>query len=106
MEENDPADPKLYRTYWTLCLGDILLHLEYEPTAENKLILHDFHKRVLGYESISNRSQEVVSKFIAEVTIFWADRGIFVRTSGKQPLGIEMMDLFDIYKGKRIWDLL
>lgn len=104
--ENDSDRVRLYRLYWKLCLGDVLLHLEYEPTTENKLTLHEFHKRVLGYETISNRSLEVLSRFIAEVTVFWADRGIFVRTSGKQPLGIENMDLFDIYKGKRIWDLL
>ena len=105
--ENDPADPLLYRVYWTLCLGDILFHLGYPPTAENKIAVHEFHKRVLGYETIADRSQEVVSRFIAEVCVFWSvEQGIFVRTSGRQPLWIEKMDLSETYKGKKIWDLL
>jgi hypothetical protein len=96
--QNESADPKLYRVYWRLCLSDILFHLGYEPTTENKLILHEFHKRVLGYKTTANRSQEVVSRFIAEVCVFWADQGIFVRTSKKQPLWIELMDLHDVWK--------
>jgi len=102
----DIADPHLYRLYWKLCLSDILFHLGYEATKENKLMLHEFHKRVLGYKTTSKRSQEAVSAFIRDVTIFWAERGIFVRTSGRQPLWIEKMGLSDIYKGKMIWDLL
>lgn len=94
------ADPILYRTYWGLCLEDILFHLGFTATIQAKELLHEFHKRVLGYESTANRSHEVVSRFIAEVCIFWAERGIFVRTSKKQPLYIEMMDLADI------WDIL
>jgi hypothetical protein len=90
------ADPLLYRTYWTLCLGDILFYLGYEPTKEAKLLLHEFHKRVLGYDSTANRTQEVVSRFIQDVCIFWAERGIFVRTSGKQPMYIELMDFKDV----------
>ena len=93
---NEFADPLLYRTYWTLCLGDILFYLGYEPTKEAKLLLHEFHKRVLGYDSTANRTQEVVSRFIQDVCIFWAERGIFVRTSGRQPLYIELMDFKDV----------
>lgn len=95
---SDIADPVLYRTYWKLCLSDIIVGLGFEPTKENKEILHDFHKRVLGYESTANRSHEVMSRFITEVTIFWAERGIFVRTSRKQPRYIELMGLSDIVK--------
>jgi hypothetical protein len=106
MEGSDSDRIKLYKLYWSLCLTDILYYLGYEPTTENKLVLHEFHKRVLGYKTISDRPIDVLSRFIAEMTIFWAEHGIFVRTSGKQPVGIQDMDLFDIYKGKRIWDLL
>ncbi len=94
--KDDIADPLLYRTYWTLCLGDILYYLEQEPTKEAKELLHAFHKRVLGYDSTAGRSHEVVSRFITDVTIFWATHGIFVRTSGKQPHHIEDMDFKDV----------
>ena len=77
-------------------LSDILYRLGYEATQENKKILHDFHKRILGFETIAGRSHEVVSRFIAEVTILWAEQGIFVRTSGRQPMGIENMDFNEI----------
>jgi hypothetical protein len=99
--KSDIADPLLYRTYWKLVLGDILFHLGYEATAANKELLHDFHKRVLLYDSTAGRTQEVMSRFITDVTIFWAvEYGIFVRTSKKQPLYIETMDLHDL------WDIL
>ena len=104
--ESDIADHKLYKLYWKLCLSDILFHLGYEATAENKKTLHEFHKRVLGYSTISGKSQEAVSNFITFVTIFWAERGIFVRMSGRQPLYIELMGFSDVYKGKTIWELL
>jgi hypothetical protein len=101
MVQNDIADPHLYRTYWGLVLSDILFHLGYEATSANKELLHEFHKRVLGYDSMTNRTQEVLSKFITDVTIFWAvEYGIFVRTSKKQPLYIETKDLHDL------WDIL
>jgi hypothetical protein len=78
---------------------DILFHLGFEPTAKNKEILHEFHKRVLGYSTISGRKEEVVSRFLQEVTIFWSvEKGIFVRTSRKQPLWIELMGFSDIVK--------
>jgi hypothetical protein len=94
---SDIADPVLYRTYWKLCLGDILLHLGHPATKENKELLHSFHKRVLGYDSTASKSQDVMSRFILDVTILWAEQGIFVRTSGKQPLGIEMMELSEVW---------
>jgi hypothetical protein len=93
----DRAEHLLYKTYWKLCLSDILHHLGFEATPENKKILHDFHKRVLGFETIADRSQEVVSRFIQEIVIFWSERGIFVRTSGKQRIGIEDEPLSDIW---------
>lgn len=96
---SDIADPLLYRLYWKLCLSDILIHLGFEPTKEAKEILHDFHKRVLGYDSTSGRTQKVMSRFIMDVCIFWSvEKGIFVRTSKRQPEGIEMMGFSDIVK--------
>jgi hypothetical protein len=83
-----------------LSLKDILAFLGYPPSKEAKLILHEFHKRVLGYESIAGRSHEVVSRFLAEVVVFWAEQGLFVRTSGRQPVEIQDMDLADC------WDIL
>lgn len=78
-------------------MGDILFHLGFEPTQKNKEILHDFHKRVLGYDTISGRKESVVNRFLQDVTIFWAtEKGIFVRTSRKQPMWIELMGFSDI----------
>ena len=114
--KNDIADPILYRVYWRLCLEDILFHLGNEikvkipPTKENKEYLHQFHKRVLGYTSTAGRSQEVVSRFLQDVCIFWAELGIFVRTSKKQPLWIELRGFSDKVKVgdefKTVWELL
>jgi trehalose-6-phosphatase len=87
-------------------LGDILRFLDQPPTAENKKILHDFHKRVLGFDTISGKSEETVSRFLRLVEILWAEQGLFVRSSGRQPEGIENMELSETYHGKRIWDLL
>jgi hypothetical protein len=96
---SDICDPILYRLYFGLMAEDILFHLGFEPTAKNKEILHEFHKRVLGYSTISGRKEEVVSRFLQEVTIFWSvEKGIFVRTSRKQPLWIELMGFSDIVK--------
>lgn len=94
------ADSVLYRLYWGLCLNDILFKQNFAVTEENKKMLHEFHKKVLGYKTISNESDEVVSQFIKEVCLFWGERGIFVRTSRKQPRWIEWMAL------RNIWDIL
>lgn len=96
--EGEICDPVLYKLYWSLMLEDILFHLKAEVTPQAKELLHEFHKRVLGYSTISGRKKEVVSRFITEVAIFWSvEQGIFVRTSKKQPLFIEMMDLADVW---------
>ena len=88
----DIADPILYRVYFSLMCNDILYGLGFDATAENKKLLHEFHKKILGYRSIAMKSQTVVSSFLLEVTIFWATEfGIFVRTSQKQPKGIEWL---------------
>ena len=100
IQESKDCDPILYRLYFSLMLPDILIFLDSPATKEAKLLLHDFHKRILGYETISGRSHEVVSRFIADVVVLWAERGLFVRTSGRQPNGIQDMDLADC------WDLL
>ena len=105
------ADHLLYRTYYKLILGDILYHLGHEPTAKNKDILHKFHKRVLGYKTIAGLTQEQLSVFLFAVGVFWAERGIFVRTRKVQPIGIENRAFSDYVKMpngemKQVWDLL
>jgi hypothetical protein len=95
--QSDIADPILYRTYYSLVLRDILYHLGYDTTRRNKDILHDFHKRILGYNTIAGRTQEVVSRFIFEVGVFWAERGIFVRMNRKQEIGIEEKPLSEVW---------
>jgi len=87
---NDIADHKLYRLYWKIMLEDILAKLGYEPTKENKEILHEFHKRVIAYTTIAGQSQEVVSMFLFQVTVFWAtEKGFFIRSSRKQDYNME-----------------
>ena len=82
---NDIADPLLYRVYWSIMLNSILEKLpETDITMENKVILHNFHKRILKYKSIAGISHEQLSQFLFEVGVFWAERGIFVKTSRKQ----------------------
>jgi hypothetical protein len=93
------ADPILYRTYFSIMCGDILRGLEFDATKENKLILHEFHKRILGYKTIAGMSHDIVSEFLLEVSIFWATNfGIFVRTSRKQDKGIEWLPLSKVWK--------
>lgn len=90
----DIADPILYRVYFSLMCQDILHGLEFDATKENKAILHEFHKRILNYKTIAGESQQIVSEFLLEVTVFWATNfGIFVRTSKKQMKGIEWLPL-------------
>jgi hypothetical protein len=79
---------------------DILHKLGYDATQKNKKILHDFHKRVLEYKSIAGMEQISLSKFLLEVGVYWAERGIFVRTKAIQPIGMEELPLSEI------WDLL
>jgi len=89
---------------------DILHHLGFDATVKNKEALHKFHKRVLGYKTIAGLTQEQLSVFLFAVCVFWAERGIFVRTNGRQPWGIERMGFSDIVevdgKEKQVWDLL
>ncbi len=102
LPQNDRAEHILYRTYFGLCLKDILLangFKEHEITQELKDILHEFHKRVLGYKTIENQSHEVVSMFVQQVCLLWAEqRGIFVRTSKRQPRLIQWMPLSDCWE--------
>ena len=94
------ANHLLYRTYYSLICGDILHKLGFDATKENKKILHDFHKRVLGYKSIADATQESMSHFLRDVGVFWAERGIFVRSRAEQPFGLENLPL------SQLWDLL
>jgi len=81
-QSEDSADHILYRTYYALMMADILHHLGFDATHEE------------------------LSVFLFAVGVFWAERGIFVRSSGRQPWGIENMPLNGSYEGKKIWDLL
>lgn len=91
-------------------ISDILFNLGFDSTKENKMILHDFHKRVLGYKTIAGVSEETIRHFLRDVGVFWAERGIFVRTRKIQPIGIEHMAFSDIViingEKKTVWDLL
>jgi hypothetical protein len=78
-------------------LRDVLYHLGFDSNKRNKEILHEFHKRVIGIDSMAGKTHETVSQFILSVTLFWAERGIFVRTSRKMPLGIEDMPLEELW---------
>jgi len=98
LRDEDIADPILYRLYWSLILGDILHKLGYDATKENKMILHDFHKRILEYDSIAGKTQEGVSKFIFEVGVLWSWMGIFFRTKSSQPMDIEQRPLREVWE--------
>ena len=92
-------------------LSDILHKQGLDATEENKKHLHEKHKEIFGVKSIAGMSQDRLSRFLLEVIIHWGERGIFVRTSKKQPWGIEDKALSDIItlpdgKQKRVWDLL
>jgi hypothetical protein len=99
--KNEVADPVLYRLIFSLMYRDILYKLGFDATKRNKEILHEFHKRVLGFSSISDKDKDTVSLFILSVHLFWAEtHGFFIRTSRKQKEGIENMEL------SKLWDVL
>lgn len=83
--KSEKADPFYYRVYFRVMLPDLLKKLNAEITPKNKKLIHDFNKKVLGYESISGLSEEVLRFFMYEVAAWWAtERGIFICTSKKQ----------------------
>jgi hypothetical protein len=87
---SDRANHILYKTYYSLMMGDILHKLGYSPTKKHKEILHDFHKRIFGYKTISGLSHEALSHFLFDVVVFWAsEKGFFIRTKRNQPYDIE-----------------
>ena len=98
--QENKAEHILYKVYWKLILSDILTKQGFPDTPEAKKILHDFHKRILGYKSIAEESEAVVSDFLSKVVLLWAENGIFVRTNRRQPYLIEKYDLADV------WELL
>ena len=106
----DIADPFLYRVYFGLIMNDICRHKGLPATTYVKGRLHEIHKKALKYDSIAGQSEVLVKNFIFEVAALWACFGVFVRTSGKQPWGIENMNFSDIVivdgEEKRVWDLL
>jgi hypothetical protein len=108
---DDIANPVLYRLYWGFMLPDICRNMELPITPYVKSRLHEIHKKHLKYDSISNRSHEIVSRFLFEVCALWACHGVFVRTHKDQPIGIEWRAFTDLVKmpdgtRKKVWDLL
>jgi hypothetical protein len=98
-QASEIADPILFRLYWSLMMGDILFRLGFPPTKKNKDVLHDFHKRMFGYKTISGQPHEAVSHFLFEIVVFWASEfGFFIRTSKKQPYDIESLPLAESWK--------
>jgi len=97
---DDIANPVLYRLYWGFMLSDICRNKALPPTNMVKERLHEIHKKYLKYNTIAGQSQRVVSQFLFEVCALWACHGVFVRTKEEQPIGIEWMELAEI------WDLL
>jgi hypothetical protein len=81
-------------------LPDIAHKLNLDATPYVKKRLHEIHKKYLKYPSTAGVPQHVMSQFLFEVCALHACHGIFVRTSEKQPLGIENMPL------REIWALL
>lgn len=79
-------------------LSDILEKLGLEVTVKNKAMLHEYHKKTLGYDTIAGRSHFLVSSFLRDVTILWAEKGMFVRTRADQPLDIETRPLHDVWE--------
>lgn len=94
---DDIADPVLYRLYWGFMLPDICRNKGLPDTEEVKQRLHEIHKKYLKYPTIAGQPHHVVSKFLFEVCALWACFGVFVRTREDQPIGIEYMDLKDIW---------
>ena len=95
------ADPILYRTYFSLMMGDILHKLGVSPTLKNKERLHEFHKRILEVKSTAGMTHEQMSKFLFDVCVYWVtERGFFIRTNRYQPYDIEDRPL------STVWHLL
>ena len=93
------ADPVLYRLYFGFMLKDILHKIGEDATEKNKLLLHEFHKKVLGYKTTSGVSQTIMSLFLFETTVWWAvEKGLFVRTKENQPIDIENRDLAEVWQ--------
>jgi hypothetical protein len=96
--DSDKADPRLYRLYWRYCLTDILNHLGFEPNKVHKECVHAFHKRILNYKTTQNITQGEMEMFIFNVCLFWAERGVFVRTKKGQPEKILQLPLSVCWK--------
>jgi len=99
-QNDDKANPVLWRLYWGYMLPDIAHKLGMDATLYVKNRLHEIHKKYLKYSSTAGSSHERMSKFIFEVCALWACHGMFVRTREDQPLGIEELEL------KNVWHLL
>jgi hypothetical protein len=89
----------LLKVYWGLILNDACEKTGLAPTKENKLRLHEAHKKIYDTESISGRPYEYVSEFIFTIVAWYASElGIFLRTSGAMPENIDSMPLSECWE--------
>ena len=96
-QNDDKANPVLWRLYWGYMIPDIAHKLGLDATPYVKNRLHEIHKKYLKYSSTAGSSHERMSKFIFEVCALWACHGMFVKTREDQPDGIEWMPLKDVW---------
>jgi hypothetical protein len=98
-QENYNELNRLYRTYWSLILSDACIRTGLKPIKENKLRLHESHKKIYGTKSIAGESYEYVSDFITTIVAWYAtELGIFLRTSKKMPENIDKLPLSKCWK--------
>jgi hypothetical protein len=99
LKDEDIADPKLYRAYWSLILGDLCRQLYIPHTEKIKLQLHKEFKDYLGYISTAGMSSEEYKLFLFQVLATCSvELGLFVRSSKKQPIGIADYNLEDCWE--------
>ena len=98
MNYGEKADSVLYALYWGFLLTDLCYQLHITPTNENKKDLHEKSKEALGYKSIAGLDNEGMRKYLFLFLCEWAvEKGIFIRTSDKMPIGIENYNLSEIW---------
>lgn len=98
-QEQNSERLRLYRIYWKLYLTDLAAKLGVVPTERVKKQLHKEFKDYLGYKSTSNMTADQMSLFLYEVLATAAsEKGIYIRSSLKQPQEIQEMDLKDCWK--------
>jgi len=98
MNSTQKADHVLWGLYFGFMIPDILENLGFSSTREEQDCLHEFHKRILNCKTTKGMTQEEMSLFISRVCLFWAERGMFVRTKKGQPKKIQNLPLSMCWK--------